>query len=58
MGMLEMVRGLPQISHAEQFCDTCVLAKHRRRVFPKQTSIARIRHWSLYTAISAGRSSR
>jgi transposase InsO family protein len=37
MGRLEMVRGPPQISHAEQFCDTCVLAKHRRRVFPKQS---------------------
>jgi transposase InsO family protein len=37
MGKLEMVRGLPPISHAEQFCDTCVLTKHRRGVFPKQT---------------------
>jgi transposase InsO family protein len=37
MGMLEMVRGPLPISHAEQFCDTCVLAKHRRRVFPKQS---------------------
>jgi transposase InsO family protein len=37
MGRLEMVRGLPPISHAEQFCDTCVLAKHRREAFPKQS---------------------
>jgi transposase InsO family protein len=37
MGRLEMVRGLPPISHAKQFCDTCVLAKHRRGVFPKQS---------------------
>jgi transposase InsO family protein len=37
MGMLEMVRGLPPISHAEQFCDTYVLAKHRRGVFLKQS---------------------
>jgi hypothetical protein len=37
MGRLEMVRGLPPISHAEQFCDTCVLTKHRREVFPKQS---------------------
>jgi hypothetical protein len=37
MGRLEMVRGLPPISHAEQFYDTCVLAKHRRGVFPKQS---------------------
>jgi hypothetical protein len=32
-----MVHGLPPISHAEQFCDSCVLAKHRRGVFPKQS---------------------
>jgi hypothetical protein len=37
MGRLEMLRGLLPISHAEQFCDTCVLAKHRRGVFPKQS---------------------
>jgi transposase InsO family protein len=37
MGRLEMVRGLPPISHVEQFCDTCVLAKHHRGVFPKQS---------------------
>jgi transposase InsO family protein len=37
MGRLEMVHGLPPISHAEQLCDTCVLAKHHRGVFPKQS---------------------
>jgi transposase InsO family protein len=37
MGRLEMVRRLPSISHTEQFCDTCVLVKHRRGVFPKQS---------------------
>jgi hypothetical protein len=37
MGRLEMVCRLPPISHAEQFCDTCVLAKHHRGVFPKQS---------------------
>jgi hypothetical protein len=37
MGRLEMVRGLPPISHAEQFCDTRVLAKHHRGAFPKQS---------------------
>jgi transposase InsO family protein len=36
MSRLEMVCGLPPISHAKQSCDTCVLAKHRRGVFPKQ----------------------
>jgi hypothetical protein len=28
---------MTSISHAEQFCDTCILAKHRRRVFSKQS---------------------
>jgi transposase InsO family protein len=37
MGRLEMVCGLPPISHAEQFCDTYVLAKHRRGIFLKQS---------------------
>jgi hypothetical protein len=37
MGRLEMVHGLPPISHAEQFCDTYVLTKYRRGVFPKQS---------------------
>jgi hypothetical protein len=37
MGRLEMVHGLPPISHAEQFCDTCILAKHRHGVFLKQS---------------------
>jgi hypothetical protein len=37
MGRLEMVHGLPPISHTEQFCDTCVLVKHRRGVFSKQS---------------------
>jgi transposase InsO family protein len=37
MGRLEMVHGLPPISHTEQFCDTYVLTKHRRGVFPKQS---------------------
>jgi transposase InsO family protein len=37
MGRLEMLRGLPPISHTEQFYDTCVLTKHHRGVFPKQS---------------------
>jgi hypothetical protein len=32
-----MVRGLLPISHAEQFCDTCVLTKHHHGVFLKQS---------------------
>jgi hypothetical protein len=37
MSKLEMLCGLPTINHANQFCDTCVLAKHRRGAFPKQS---------------------
>jgi transposase InsO family protein len=37
MGRLEMVRGLPPINHIEQFCNTCILAKHHRGVFPNQS---------------------
>jgi hypothetical protein len=37
MGRLEMVHGLPSISHIKQFCDTCILTKHRRGVFSKQS---------------------
>jgi hypothetical protein len=37
MGRLEMVRGLPPINHIEQFCDTCILVKHHRGVFLKQS---------------------
>jgi transposase InsO family protein len=37
MGKLEMVHGLSLISHAKQFCDTCVLAKQRRDAFLKQS---------------------
>jgi hypothetical protein len=37
MGRLEMVHGLPPISHAEQFCDTYILVKHHRGVFLKQS---------------------
>lgn len=29
-----MAHGLPAISHVSQFCDTCVLTKHRRAPFP------------------------
>jgi hypothetical protein len=30
----DMVRGLPAIDHVGQFCDTCVITKHRRTPFP------------------------
>jgi transposase InsO family protein len=35
----EMVRGLPCLDHVEQFCDVCVLTKHRRLPFPHQSSL-------------------
>jgi hypothetical protein len=31
-----MARGLPRLEHVHQFCDTCVITKHRRGAFPKQ----------------------
>jgi hypothetical protein len=37
MSKLQMVCGLPLINHAEQFCDTCMLAKHHRGTFLKQS---------------------
>jgi hypothetical protein len=36
MGRLGMARGLPRLEHVHQFCDTCVITKHRRGAFPKQ----------------------
>ena len=38
LGAKEMVRGMPHIDHVEQFCDTCVLTKQRRLLFPHQAS--------------------
>jgi len=31
-----MARGLPEIDHVAQFCDTCVITKHRRAPFPSE----------------------
>jgi transposase InsO family protein len=31
-----MVRGLPAIDHVGQFCDTCVITKHRCTPFPAE----------------------
>jgi hypothetical protein len=31
-----MVRGMPQIDHVEQLCDTCVVTKLKRRPFSRQ----------------------
>jgi hypothetical protein len=32
----DMVRELPAIDHVGQFCDTCVITKHRRTPFPAE----------------------
>jgi transposase InsO family protein len=37
LALAQTTRPHKRLSHAEQFCDTCVLVKHRRRVFPKQS---------------------
>lgn len=38
LGAKEMVRGMPHIDQVEQICDTCVLTKQRRLLFPHQAS--------------------
>ena len=30
-----MVRGLPQIEHVDQVCDSCLIGKQRRALFPQ-----------------------
>jgi hypothetical protein len=32
----QMVRGMPQIDHVKQLCDTCVVTNHKRWSFPRQ----------------------
>jgi hypothetical protein len=53
MGRLAMARGLPRLEHVEQFCDTCVITKHRRSPFPRQARCRARSHLSLSTATSA-----
>jgi hypothetical protein len=36
LGHEQMVRGMPQIDHVEQLCDTCVVTKLKQRHFPRQ----------------------
>jgi hypothetical protein len=38
LGKKEMVQGIPQVEHIEQFCDTCVLTKQRWLPFPRQAN--------------------
>jgi hypothetical protein len=38
LGREQMVRGMPQIDHVEQLCDTCMVTKHKRRRFARQAS--------------------
>ena len=34
----EMVRGLPPIEHPDQLCEGCLVGKHFRKPFPKESS--------------------
>jgi hypothetical protein len=47
-----MVRGMPQINHIEQLCDTCVVTKHKRRLFLDMFHTTRKSSSSLSTATS------
>ena len=38
MATHEMVYGLPEIPEVKQLCDSCLVGKHARQVFPKATS--------------------
>ena len=38
LGKEEMVHGMSYINHIEQFCDTCVVTKLKRRPFLRQAS--------------------
>ena len=38
MGDKNMVDGIPSINHPKQLCETCLLGKHARRSFPKETT--------------------
>jgi transposase InsO family protein len=37
MSRTDMVRGLPEIGHADQLCDACLAGKQRRAPFPQAT---------------------
>ena len=38
MGDKNMVDGIPLINHPNQLCEACILGKHERRSFPKETT--------------------
>ena len=38
MGDNNMVDGIPSINHQNQLCEACLLRKHARRSFPKETT--------------------
>ncbi|KAH0781853.1 hypothetical protein KY290_001451 [Solanum tuberosum] len=38
MGAKNMVDGIPSINHPNQLCEACLLGKHARRSFPKETT--------------------
>jgi hypothetical protein len=33
----DMVHGLPKVEHVDQVCSGCLIGKHRRASFPRQT---------------------
>jgi transposase InsO family protein len=35
LGRNDMVRGLPQLNHPDELCDSCLAGKHRRAPFPR-----------------------
>ncbi|KAL0356305.1 UNVERIFIED_CONTAM: Retrovirus-related Pol polyprotein from transposon TNT 1-94 [Sesamum radiatum] len=37
LGEKNMVRGVPKINHPNQLCEACLLGKHARKSFPKET---------------------
>lgn len=37
LGDHKMVKGIPKIDHLNQLCEACLLGKHPRKSFPKQS---------------------
>jgi hypothetical protein len=53
-----MVRGLPEIVHDGELCDSCLAGKQRRRPFPKTATNAPRNCWSSCMGTCAGQSRR
>ena len=39
LGYKKMVKGIPAIDHPDQLCEACLLGKHSRRSFLKQSTL-------------------